>query len=29
MHEVMGRVFNKYVQIKQKIELKLPEIKKL
>jgi glycosyltransferase involved in cell wall biosynthesis len=29
MHEVMESVFNKYVQIKQKIELKLPEIKKL
>jgi hypothetical protein len=29
MHEVMKNVFDKYVTIKQKVELKLPEIKKL
>lgn len=29
MHEVMKNVFDKYVRIQQKVELKLPEIKKL
>ena len=29
MHEVMKNVFDKYVKIQQKVELKLPEIKKL
>lgn len=29
MHEVMKNVFDKYVIVKQKVELKLPEIKKL